>query len=321
MQNPLEQPCAIITQIVAGHTPAAMSPYLNPGCKITAINGQTVRGLSFHEVKIKLERAKTSVVLSIEEPTHLLYEGDSLPGSSNSSSTWPLESANGCLHKSLSEGQIHYANSSQAYKSSIDLSGQQKEHATSNIVYDSKPKPPSVCGFSPTASNCNAGFINGASSSPDCRTVYQEPGTSLLVPSWPHETPTDQDIPVCKSCLPNTIPDSQEQTIEHIPGKIYHKLCTSLDTITCFYDDYRLLGEKLGFPRQEISNLSSSKQPTHELLSTWVKRKGNGATVEVLLDVLLKMGRHDLWQLLQSRAGNCKKHFEYQQEILRESCV
>ena len=298
-----------------------MCPYLNPGCKITAINGQAVKGLSFHEVKTKLERAKTSVVLSIEEPTRLLSEGNSLP-SSNSSSTWPVETKHGCLHKSLSEGQICYANSFQAYKlPSIDLTCQQKEKATSNVVYDAKPTPLSVCGSFPTASDYNTGFINGASSSPGYRSVQQEPGTPLLVPSEPHETPTDQDIPVCQSCLPNTIPDKQKQTIGHIPGKIYHSLCTGLDIMTTFYDDYRLLGEKLGFPRQEISNLSRSKQPTNELLTTWVKRKGDRATVEVLLDVLFEMKRHDLWQLLQSWAENCTKHFEYQQENLRESCV
>ena len=124
------------------------------------------------------------------------------------------------------------------------------------------------------------------------------------MPSEPHETPTDQDRPVSQGCLANTMPDKRKQTIEHIPGKIYHSLCTSLDIITTFYDDYRFLAEKLGFPRQEISNLSSSKQPTHELLNTWVKRKGDEATVEVLLDVLLEMERHDLWQLLQNWVKN-----------------
>ncbi|XP_020625597.1 uncharacterized protein LOC110062991 [Orbicella faveolata] len=323
VENPLEQPCAIITQIVAGHTPAAVSQYLNPGCKITAINGQAVKGLSFHEVKTKLERAKTSVVLSIEEPTRFLYEGNSLP-SSNSSSTWPVETQHGFLHKSLSEGQIHYANSFQAYKlPSIDLTGQQKEQATSNVVYHAKSKPLFVCGSLPTISDYNKGLINEEINDLECSGIHQEPGTPLFVSLQPHdhETPTDQDMPVCQNCLPSTISDKREQTIEHIPGKTYHSLCTKLDMITCFYDDYRLLGEKLGFPRQEISNLNRSNQPTHDLLSAWIKRKGDGATIQVLLDVLLEMGRHDLWQLLQSWAENSTKHFEYQQVNLRESCV
>ena len=295
-----------------------MSRYLNPGCKITAINGQAVKSLCFHEVKTKLERAKTAVVLSIEEPTRFLYEGNSLP-SSNSSSTWPVETEHGILHKSLSEGQIHYANSFQAYKlPSIDLTGQQKEQATNNVVNDAKPcKPLSVCGSLYTTSDYNIGSINEGINDLGCSGTHQELGT----PSETRENPTDQDIPVCQCCKPNTIPDKQEQTIEHIPGKIYHSLCTKLDTLTCFYDDYRFLGEKLGFPRQDISNLSVSNQPTHDLLNAWIKRKGDGATIKVLLDVLFEMGRHDLWQLLQSWAVNCTKHFEYQQENLRESCV
>ena len=312
----------IISQIAAGHTPAAMCPYLDPGCKITAINGQAVRGLSFHEVKTKLERAKMSVVLSIEEPTHLLSGEKSLP-SRNSSSTWPVETKHGCLHKSLSEGQIRYANSFQAYKwSSIDLTCQQKEQATSNVLYDAKPTPLSVCGSLSTTSDYNAGSIKEEINNLGCSSMHQEPGTPQPAPSKPHDqTPTDQDMPVCQNCLPKAIPDKQEQTIEHIPGKIYHSLCTRMDIITHFYDDYRFLGEKLGFSRQEISNLSNSNQPTHELLSKWVKRRGDRATVKVLLDVLLEMDRNDLCQLLQSWTGNCTKHSEYQQENLKESCV
>ena len=260
------------------------------------------------------------MVLSIEEPTHFLFEENSLP-SSNSSTTLPVETKQGFLRKSLSEGQIRYANSFQAYKSSsIDLTGQQKEQATSNVVYDAKPKPLCVCRSPSTTSDYNTGLIiNQMCNNVGWSGTYQEPGTPLLVPSEPHETPTDLDMPVCESCLP--ISDKQEQTIEHIPGKIYHSLCTKLDIITYFYDDYRFLGEKLGFSRQEISNLSRSSQPTHDLLNAWIKRKGDGATVKVLLDVLLEMGRHDLWQLLQSWAENSTKHFEYQQENLRESCV
>lgn len=81
-------------------------------------------------------------------------------------------------------------------------------------------------------------------------------------------------------------------------------MCSELDIKSCFYNDYRCLGEKLKFLPQEISKLSSSNEPTNDLLRAWITRKGDGATVGELLDALLEMERHDLWQLLQSWAEN-----------------
>lgn len=254
-------------------------------------------------MKTKLERAKTSVVLSIQEPICLLLEGSSLP---SSHSTWPLETENGYLHKSLSEEQIRYAYSFQADDNlqRTDLTCQQKQ-ATSNVVCDAKPTPLSVCESLPPASDYNTGFIHGASSSSGCSSIHQEPGTPLLVPSEPRETPTDQDMPVCQSSSTTlTTPDKRKQTIKHIPGKIYNSMCSELDIKSCFYNDYRCLGEKLKFLPQEISKLSSSNEPTNDLLRAWITRKGDGATVGELLDALLEMERHDLWQLLQSWAEN-----------------
>ena len=282
-----------------------MCQYLNPGCKITAINGESVKGLSYHEMITKLERAKTSMVLSIEEPTGFLLEESSL----SSRNTWPLETEHECLIKSPREGQIHYTSSSIADKNlqRTDLTCKHKQQSPSDVACDAKPMSLSASGSMPPASDYNTGFNDGASSSPGCRSIHQEPGTPLLVPLEPHdhETPTEQHIRASQDCLPNTTPDKRKQTIDHIPGKIYHCLCTNLDILSRAFDDYRLLGEKLQFPPQEIYNLSSSKQPTCELLNTWLKRKGNEATVEVLLGVFHEMGRQDLWQLLQNWVKNC----------------
>ena len=281
-----------------------MCQYLNPGCKITAINGESVKGLSYHEMITKLERAKTSVVLSIEEPTGFLLEGSSPP----SRNTWPSETEHGCLHKSHSDRQIRYAYSSEADNNlqRTDLTCKQKQQSTSDVVCDAKPMFLSESGSMPPASDYNTGFIDGASSSPGCRSV-QKPGSPNLVPSVPHdhETATDQDMPVSQDCLPNTTPDKLKLTIDHIPRKIFHLLCTKLDTLSCLYNDYRLLADELKFPPQEISILSSSKEPTCELLNTWLKRKGSKATVEVLLGAFQEMKRQDLWQLLQNWIEDC----------------
>lgn len=88
-QNQLEQPCPIIKQIAAGETPAAKCPYLSPGCKITAVNRQSVKGLSFEEMKTMLQKAQITVVLSIEEPLGLL-QGKNSP-SPRERYTWPVE--------------------------------------------------------------------------------------------------------------------------------------------------------------------------------------------------------------------------------------
>jgi len=254
----------------------------------------------------KLERAKTSMVLSIEEPTGFLLEESSL----SSRNTWPLETEHECLIKSPREGQIRYTSSSKADNNlqRTDLTCKHKQQSPSDVACDAKPMSLSASGSMPPASDYNTGFNDGASSSPGCRSVHQEPaGTPLLVPSVPHdhETPTEQHKPDSQDCLPNTTPDKRKLTIDHIPRKIFHLLCTKLDTLSCLYNDYRLLADELKFPPQEISILSSSKEPTCELLNTWLKRKGSEATVKVLLGAFQEMKRQDLWQLLQNWVEDC----------------
>lgn len=380
-----------MTQIAAGKTPAAMCPYLNPGCKITAINGQAVKGLTFQQVKTRLQRAKTSVVLAIEEPLSLLHEEN--VSNRDSCYTWPVEAENGYLRKSLSEAQIRYVNSFQADElQTIDLTRQHQEQGRSPNDNDTKPKPVSVHGPSSSPSYQDMGCINEASSNPGsgskeesstplpihpelheiptatCQqeeqgtspnandakrapmSVYtwppivpsppvqdkgsmdgasrnpgchgiQESGPSQLLPLKSHEQPTDQDMPLCQNCLSITTCDKREQTIEHIPGKIYHWICLKLDVITPFFNDYRILGEKLGFVRPDIALLCNSNQPTNHLLNEWVARKGKGATVGVLMDVFDKTERHDLLDLLKTWTENCKKCFEYQQENVKETYI
>lgn len=438
-----------MTQIAAGKTPAAMCSYLNPGCKITAINGQAVKGLTFHDVKTRLQRAKTSVVLSIEEPLSLLH-GENFHNR-DSSCTWPVEAENGYLRKSLSEAQIRYVNSFQAdVLQTIDLTCRQEEQGTSPDDNGAKPIPVPALGSLPSPPNQDMGYMNGASNNPGsggiatpcetpkttcqqgeqagtsphvndakltpmsayvgllpsppdqdvgymngvnhnpgfssieesstsllvppepretptcqqeeqgtnpnvndakptARSVYaghspslpgqdkgymngascfpdcfgiQESGTSLIVPPKPHETPTDQDMPLCQNCLSISMPDKREQTIEYLPGEIYYFICLKLDIVTPFFHhDYRILGEKLGFGRPEISLLRNSDQPTDHLLNEWVARKGRGATVGVLMDVFDKTERHDLLDILKTWTENCTKCFEYQQENVKETDI
>ncbi|KAJ7353965.1 hypothetical protein OS493_030808 [Desmophyllum pertusum] len=129
----------IITKIAAGETPAAMSSYISPGCKITAINGHPVKGLSFNNVKRMLLKAKTlSDVINTGTYMFVAEEND-LP--SGERRTWPVQAETGCLHTSLSEGQILYSNSflADGPQLSIDLTGEQKQKAQARISMMLRP--------------------------------------------------------------------------------------------------------------------------------------------------------------------------------------
>lgn len=295
-----------------------MSSYISPGCKITAINGHPVKGLSFNNVKRMLLKAKPSVMLSIQEPTCLLQEENDLP--SGERRTWPVQAETGCLHTSLSEGQILYSNSflADGPQLSIDLTGEQKEEGASKNFHDVEASTPlpvnEKLGNSPLPSL--SGHDTGGSIGTR-RDDIQE--SACTPPSEPRDTPTDADLPVCQNCLTITIPDKREQAIEHIPGKIYYDICSKLDGKTPFFTDYRILGEELGFDRGEIDRLNN--QPTECLLREWSARNGKSATVGVFMDILDEMKRHDSLQLLQSWTENCPKCCAYQQKNVKESYV
>ncbi|XP_020625604.1 uncharacterized protein LOC110062994 [Orbicella faveolata] len=166
VENPLEQPCIIITHISAGEKPAAMSPYLNPGCKIIAINGQGLNGLSFEKVKAMLQRAPASVMLTIQEPTCLLHEKRFLP--SGGRYTWPVEVERAPLCKSISEGQFPLAN--EHYICSMCS----HKAAGQNITADAQSTPLSVL----PQSGAESGSIQNGQELKDISPVATTPASS-----------------------------------------------------------------------------------------------------------------------------------------------
>ena len=163
------------------------------------------------------------------------------------------------------------------------------------------------------------GIANGATI--HCRlSGIQESGTPLSLPSEPCETPKDQ-IPVCQNCLTITVTGKREQSIERVPATIYYFICMRLDKENHFLRDYRIMGEKLGFSRSEISLLDNRAQPTDCLLNEWIARKGKKATVSVLMEILSEMERQELLELLQSWTETCANCFKNQQQNVRESYV
>lgn len=183
-------------------------------------------------------------------------------------------------------------------------------------------KKPSLDGRlpnSPLPLPLDHGTANGATIHRRLRGI-QESGTPLSLPAEPCETPKDQ-IPVCQNCLISIVTGKREQSIEQVPGTIYYFICMRLDKENHFVRDYRIMGEKLGFARREISLLANQPQPTDCLLNEWIARKGKKATVSVFMEILSEMERQELLELLQSWTETCAKCFEKQQKNIRESYV
>lgn len=294
-KNQLEQPCPIIKQIAAGETPAAKCPYLSPGCKITAVNRQPVKGLSFEEMKTMLQKAQITVVLSIEEPLGLLQEKNS--PSPKERYTWPVEEEKGILTTSQSEAHISFSNSSLADGvQSVDLC--EEVQGASSTLNDAK------FNASPDQErpvNCSTQQMPS-----DSQNGYNEVNSLPLAPTV--EVPSKaQDISICCKCMKISKTDKQEQIVHNIPGKIYFTMCQSLDKESPFFNDYRIFGEHLGFSRGEINLLNN--QPTDSLLRVWSEREGTNATVERIINILDDMQRHDILQILQNwvESKSCSK--------------
>ncbi|NXW52099.1 MYD88 protein, partial [Nyctiprogne leucopyga] len=79
--------------------------------------------------------------------------------------------------------------------------------------------------------------------------------------------------------------------------------------------DWTALAEELGCEYLEIRRLEALPDPTAALLEDWQSRCPGGATVGRLLDLLHRLGRHDvLLDLAGSVEEDCKKYLQRKQE-------
>lgn len=80
--------------------------------------------------------------------------------------------------------------------------------------------------------------------------------------------------------------------VEHIPYKVRSEICLALNIKDEFlFNDFRMLGEKMGFAKNLITNLGQSQNPTDELLKLWSSKPE--ATVEKLIQFLTEMKKDD----------------------------
>lgn len=108
-----------------------------------------------------------------------------------------------------------------------------------------------------------------------------------------------------------------------IPSHVYNRVCSRLNVKDdlCFRD-FRLLGEVLGYSKQVMNRLSvgSMSNTTAEILQMWSFRSGSRATVGTLIELLMRMGRRDVVEILQACTNLSSKVTEIPLSIYREVC-
>lgn len=83
-----------------------------------------------------------------------------------------------------------------------------------------------------------------------------------------------------------------------LPYSVYGKLCRMLDIKRDFFDDFRMVAEELKIDRDDIRWLEQQSGPTEKILH----RTDHELTVEKLMQVLLKIERHDVARILRDWA-------------------
>ena len=95
--------------------------------------------------------------------------------------------------------------------------------------------------------------------------------------------------------------------VKEIPLSVLSRICLKLNTKDDLsYRDFRLLGEKMGFPKDLTKLVEQKSNPTYELLQMWDSNRKS--TVENLLMILKddEMGRWDVAIILEDWLKNKK---------------
>ena len=70
-------------------------------------------------------------------------------------------------------------------------------------------------------------------------------------------------------------------------------------------NDYRMFAEKVGIRKPERTEIFRKENPMEEVLTWWAAK--NEATVNRMKEILLEMGRQDVWGMLEnSEADLCQ---------------
>ena len=78
-----------------------------------------------------------------------------------------------------------------------------------------------------------------------------------------------------------------------IPIKFYKEICNKLDVFRHqFWDDYRLLGEKIGLTKDEVSLLGQKRDPTHSMIQKFNSQRNS--SIGKFKTFLEEMERNDV---------------------------
>ena len=115
----------------------------------------------------------------------------------------------------------------------------------------------------------------------------------ICIIMW-HSHLNDMEIPETKHFIPKGFQKHLlTRKMETIPLRpFYCNICTKLDVERQFFDDYRLLGEKIGLSTDEIILLEQRGQPTHCMLQRFKSQKNS--SVGKFKNIMEEMDRHDI---------------------------
>ena len=129
----------------------------------------------------------------------------------------------------------------------------------------------------------------------------------------PHEQKQKVNIRSCQtgsdeveSGLPSlqSLSESQPETrlstaVIELPFRVYSKICLKLNIRSVFFNDFRMLGEKVGLSRDEVEFLGQQDNPTDHIFKKW--SSSGQATVKRLMDVLAEKDfeRYDIIRILK----------------------
>lgn len=112
------------------------------------------------------------------------------------------------------------------------------------------------------------------------------------------DTKMKQDVVDAGRSLAN---ERLSMSVKNLPLPVYSRVCLSLNVLRDMrWDDFRMLGEKVGLSRDEIDFIQQQRNPTDEILKTWSSNP-HEATVAKLIELLKHKDfrRMDVAQILE----------------------
>ena len=95
--------------------------------------------------------------------------------------------------------------------------------------------------------------------------------------------------------------------VTDLPLQVYSKLCLILNIRRFNFDDFRMLGEKVGLKRYQVEYLGQQENPTDRILQNWSST--GKATVKKLIEILGDQGfkRNDVREILNDWVNEALK--------------